>query len=86
MHYSSSSEEAAVDFNSSIRINENQEPQAILIAELQHRSRNLLTLVQYLINQTHSATVDGYREALTESIDNLAAAHELIGRACGHPI
>jgi two-component sensor histidine kinase len=86
MHYSNSSEEAAVDFDSSIRIYEDQKPQPLLIAELQHRLRNLLTLVQYLIKQTHSATIDGYREALTDRIDNLAAALELIECACGHPI
>jgi two-component sensor histidine kinase len=86
MHYSGSSEEAAVDFGGSIRFHEDQKPQTLLIAELQHRIRNLLTLVQYLISQTHSTTVDGYRAALTERIGNLAAAYELIERACGHPI
>src|SRR4029077_406970 len=39
-----------------------------------------------LIKQTRAATIDGYREALTDRIDNFAAAHELIECACGHSI
>jgi two-component sensor histidine kinase len=86
MQCSSSFEEAAVDFESSIRTYEDKNPQPLLNAELQHRIRNILTLVQYLINQTQSVTIEGYREALTERIGNLAAAHELIECAYGHSI
>ena len=86
MQCSSSSEEAAVDFENSIRTYEGQKLRPLLNAELQHRIRNLLTLVQYLINQTQSVTIEGYRAALTERIGNLAAAHELIECAYGHPI
>jgi two-component sensor histidine kinase len=86
MHYSGPSNEPFVDFDSSVCIQEKQELQALLTAELQHRIRNLFTLVQCFINQTNSGTIDGYREALTERIGNLAAAHELVEHAYGHPI
>jgi two-component sensor histidine kinase len=85
-HYASSSEDTAMDLDSSVRFKENDKSQDLLVGELQHRIRNLLTLVQYLINRTHSATVDGYRAVLVERVGNLAAAHELIERARGHPI
>jgi two-component sensor histidine kinase len=85
-HYANSSEDTAVDLDSSVRFKESDMSQNFLADELQHRIRNLLTLVQYLINRTHSATVDGYRAALIERIGNLAAAHELIERARRCPI
>ena len=75
-----------MDFENSIRAYEGQKLRPLLNAELQHRIRNLLTLVQYLINQTQSVTIEGYREALTERVGNLAAAHELIECAYEHPI
>jgi two-component sensor histidine kinase len=84
--YASSSEVAAMDLDSSVHFKENDKSQDLLIAELQHRIRNLLTLVQYLIIRTHSVTLDGYRAALIDRIGNLAAAHELIERARGHAI
>jgi two-component sensor histidine kinase len=31
----------------------------LLVGELQHRTRNLLTVVQSLVNQTEAATADG---------------------------
>jgi two-component sensor histidine kinase len=57
-----------------------------LVTELQHRIRNLLTLVQYLIVQTQSRTVPGYRSALIARIRNLADACELIESADGDPV
>jgi two-component sensor histidine kinase len=60
--------------------------QDFLVAELQHRIRNLLTLVQYLIAHTHSGTVAEYRGALNARISNLAEAYEFIARSNGDPV
>ena len=59
---------------------EHKMTQDFLVAELLHRIRNLLTLVQYLIVQTHSDTVAEYQSALNARISNLAEAYELIAR------
>jgi two-component sensor histidine kinase len=53
----------------------------LLIGELQHRIRNLLSVVQCLVNQTEAATADGYRAALNERIATLSDAYNLIERA-----
>jgi chromate reductase, NAD(P)H dehydrogenase (quinone) len=58
----------------------------LAIAELQHRSRNLLTTVRWLARRTHSATVDGYRDALLARIESLSEAHELLEWTPGRPI
>jgi two-component sensor histidine kinase len=50
----------------------------LLVCELQHRIRNLLTVVQCLVNQTEAATADGYRAALNERIATLSDAYSLI--------
>jgi two-component sensor histidine kinase len=50
----------------------------LLVRELQHRIRNLLTVVQCLVNQTEAATADGYRAALNERIATLSDAYSLI--------
>jgi two-component sensor histidine kinase len=60
--------------------------QDFLVAELQHRIRNLVTLVQYLIAHTHSGTVAEYRGALNARISNLAEAYEFIARSNGDPV
>ena len=64
--------------------NEHETMQSFLIAELQHRIRNVLSLVQYLVVQTHSDTVTGYRDILNARIRNLAEAYELIVESDGH--
>ena len=58
----------------------------LLIAELNHRIRNLLVMVQALIRQTYSPTVEGYRDKLIARISNLSDAQELIGSANGKPV
>src|SRR5262245_51522338 len=65
---------------------EHDTTQDFLVAELQHRIRDLLTLVQYLIVQTHSDTVSEYRDALNARVSNLAEAHELIAQSDGDPV
>ncbi len=62
------------------------DPARLVIAELQHRVRNVLSLVQCLANQTQSTTVDGYRRALIARIANLSDAYELVERTKGSPV
>jgi two-component sensor histidine kinase len=50
----------------------------LLVGELQHRIRNLLTVVQCLVNQTEATTPDGYRAALNDRIAALSDAYSLI--------
>jgi two-component sensor histidine kinase len=77
---------ADMEIENSTLGDERETTPVFLIAELQHRIRNILTLVQYLIVQTHSDTVAEYREALNGRIRNLAEAYELIARSDGYPI
>jgi hypothetical protein len=50
----------------------------LLVDELQHRIRNLLTVVQCLVSQTDSLTAEGYRAALSARIASLTDACNLI--------
>ena len=52
---------------------------ALFIDELNHRIRNILTMVQAIVNQTQSTTVEDYRAKLTARISGLAGVHELVG-------
>jgi two-component sensor histidine kinase len=58
----------------------------LLVRELQHRIRNLLTVVQCLVCQTESSTADGYRDALTGRISALSDAYGLVEGACDHRV
>src|SRR5215470_8528724 len=58
----------------------------LLVRELQHRIRNLLTVVQCLVSQTESSTADGYRDALTGRISALSDAYGLVEGACDHRV
>ena len=58
----------------------------LLVRELQHRIRNLLTVVQCLVMQTDSSTADGYRDALTVRLSALSDAYDLIERASDHRV
>jgi two-component sensor histidine kinase len=53
----------------------------LLARELQHRIRNLLTVVQCFVNNTEASTADDYRVALTARIVNLSDAYNLIESA-----
>jgi two-component sensor histidine kinase len=53
----------------------------LLVRELQHRIRNLLTVVQCFVNNTEARTADDYRVALTARIVNLSEAYNLIESA-----
>jgi two-component sensor histidine kinase len=51
-----------------------------LVDELQHRIRNLLTVVQCFVNQSDCSTAHDYRAALSARIACLSDAHNLIER------
>ena len=53
----------------------------LLARELQHRIRNLLTVVQCFVNNTEASTADDYRVALIARIANLSEAYNLIESA-----
>jgi two-component sensor histidine kinase len=58
----------------------------LLVGELQHRIRNLLTVVQCFVSQTEAATADGFRAALTARIVALSDVHNQIEQAPNHHI
>jgi two-component sensor histidine kinase len=58
----------------------------LLVGELQHRIRNLLTVVQCFISQTEAATADDFRAALIERLVALSDAHNQIDQARNHHI
>jgi two-component sensor histidine kinase len=53
----------------------------LVVRELQHRIRNLLTVVQCFVNNTEASTADDYRVALMTRIVNLSDAYNLIESA-----
>jgi len=53
----------------------------LLVKELQHRIRNLLTVVQCFVNNTDASTADDYRVALMGRLVNLSDAYNLIESA-----
>ncbi len=53
----------------------------LVVRELQHRIRNLLTVVQCFVNNTEAGTADDYRVALMARIVNLSDAYNLIESA-----
>ncbi len=53
----------------------------LLVRELQHRIRNLLTVVQCFVNNTEASTANDYRVALMARIVNLSDAYNLIESA-----
>ncbi|MCB1884918.1 MAG: GAF domain-containing protein [Geminicoccaceae bacterium] len=59
---------------------EAHERQELLVAELNHRVRNILTLVRGIVGQTRAeaATVDAFKAALDARIQALARAHDQI--------
>jgi two-component sensor histidine kinase len=57
-----------------------------LVNELQHRLRNLLSVVQCFVVNTEAKTADDYREALTARIVSLSDAHHLIESAREHRV
>ncbi len=58
----------------------------LLVDELQHRIRNLLTAVQCFVSQADSSTAEEYRAALSARIASLSDAYNLIERTCAQKI
>jgi two-component sensor histidine kinase len=58
----------------------------LLVKELQHRIRNLLSVVQCFVINTEAKTADGYREALTARLATLADAYNLIESVHEHRV
>jgi two-component sensor histidine kinase len=58
----------------------------LLVKELQHRMRNLLSIVQCFVTNTEAGTADDYRAALTARIATLSDAYNIIQSACEHRI
>src|SRR5258708_287014 len=59
---------------------------ALLLAELDHRIRNLLTTIEAAVKQTHSTTVEDYRAKLIARITGLYSFYEFprhYGRGLG---
>jgi two-component sensor histidine kinase len=53
---------------------------ALLLAELDHRIRNLLTTIEAAVKQTHSTTVEDYRAKLIARITGLYSFCEFTSR------
>ncbi|MEO0456353.1 MAG: HWE histidine kinase domain-containing protein [Cyanobacteria bacterium P01_A01_bin.114] len=62
-----------------------QRQQNLLVAELNHRVRNILALIRSVTRQTHSSTdsIADYTQMLEQRIAALAAAHDLVA---GHEL
>jgi two-component sensor histidine kinase len=58
----------------------------LLVMELQHRIRNLLSVVQCFVINTEANTADDYREALTARLATLSNAYDLIESAREHRV
>jgi two-component sensor histidine kinase len=55
----------------------NEQGLALLLGEIDHRIRNLLTMVEALVRQTHSTNVEDYRDKLIGRITGLHGFYEL---------
>ncbi len=53
----------------------------LLAREVDHRAKNLLSIVQSLATLTRANTIEGYREALGNRLQALARAHALLAHA-----
>src|SRR5215471_2806336 len=58
----------------------------LLVKELQHRIRNLLSVVQCFVINTEAQTADDYRDALTARLATLSDAYNLIESAREHRV
>ncbi|WP_296419813.1 HWE histidine kinase domain-containing protein [Pseudooctadecabacter sp.] len=63
------------------------EKQELLVAELNHRVRNILNLIQGLISQSKSerATIESYTKVLDGRIQSMARAHDQLTRQAWSP-
>src|SRR5947209_17938011 len=54
---------------------------SLLLAEVNHRIRNLLAVVEALVGRTQSSTVEGYRSKLMARLAGLRTLQWVIGRS-----
>ncbi|GJE52922.1 hypothetical protein GOFOIKOB_5997 [Methylobacterium tardum] len=78
----------SVYFRDMTRKKQVEDTQAILVAELQHRTRNLLGVVRSVAQQTlrTSASLDEFRTAFNERLGALSRVQGLLSRAGDEPI
>ncbi|MRX51340.1 PAS domain S-box protein [Paracoccus sp. S-4012] len=76
---------AAIDIN---ELRQFQMRQDVLVAELQHRTRNLIGVVRSIANQTmaHTGPSEAFREALDHRLEALSRVQGLLSRAEQEPI
>jgi two-component sensor histidine kinase len=58
----------------------------LLVRELQHRIRNLLTVVQCFVVNTEANTADSYRDALSARIASLSEVYALVESSCEYRV
>jgi two-component sensor histidine kinase len=63
-----------------------EQPPTLLVDELNHRIRNILTMIQAIVNRTQATSVEDYRARLIARISGLGNVHQLIGLAKGQSI
>jgi two-component sensor histidine kinase len=60
-----------------VKFDVNEEGVALLLGELDHRMRNLLMMVEAMVRQTQSTTVEDYRSKLMRRIGGLHGFYQL---------
>ncbi|HET6805543.1 MAG TPA: CheR family methyltransferase [Frateuria sp.] len=65
-----------------------QDEQGVLVAELQHRTRNLITVVQAIASQTlqRSTSLEEFRDAFNDRLGALSRAQSLLCRSDKAPV
>jgi len=75
-------EGAVLTFNDVTGLAQAEEQQRVLVAELNHRVKNMLTVIVSIATQTlkHSDDVDAAREAFLDRLHAMARSYELVSR------
>jgi two-component sensor histidine kinase len=60
-----------------------EDPPDLIVKELQHRMRNVLSVVQCFVANTEGGTADGFRAAPTARIASLSDAYSMLEGASG---
>jgi PAS domain S-box-containing protein len=70
------------------QLRELQERQGVMIAELQHRTRNLIAVMRAIASQTMAVTgpTEAFREAFNDRLEALARVQGLLSRSDAEPI
>jgi two-component sensor histidine kinase len=62
-------------------LRQSEERSKLLAAEVDHRAKNMLALVQVLLRQTRASTIDAYARAAQGRVAALARAHTLLSQS-----